>query len=79
MKSPENFEDKLRKAIYAEADKICPSEDMFLQINRKIKNKNMEEKNMKLFSIKKTRGILVACMLLAFTSITCFAAAKIVS
>lgn len=79
MKSQGKFEDKLRVAINAKADKICPSEDMFLQINRKIKNKNMEGMNMKLFSVKKTRGILVACMLLAFTSITCFAAAKIAS
>lgn len=79
VNSPEKFEDKLRKAIYAEANKICPSEDMFLQINRKIKSENMEVKNMKLKSMKKTRGILVACMLLAFTTITCFAAVKIVS
>ncbi|KAF5060385.1 hypothetical protein [Anaerotignum sp.] len=79
MKSQEKFEDKLKNVLNAEADNICPSEDMFLQINRKIKNKKMEGLNMKLFSVKKTRGILVACMLLAFTSITCFAAAKIAS
>lgn len=79
MKLPEKFEDKLKKAIHAEADKICPSEDMFLQINRKIKSENMEGKNMNFKPIKKTRGLLVACMLLAFTTITCFAAVKIVS
>lgn len=79
MKSQGKFEDKLRVAINAKADKICPSEDMFLQLNRKIENKNMEGLNMKLFTFKRTRGILVACMLLAFTSITCFAAAKIAS
>ncbi|MEA5085144.1 MAG: hypothetical protein VB018_13500 [Lachnospiraceae bacterium] len=50
-----------------------------MKINGKIKNKNVEEKNMNLKSMKKTRGILVACMLLAFTTITCFAAVKIVS
>ena len=79
MRSSGKFEDKLKVAIHAEADKICPSEDMLLQINRKIKNNSMEGKNMKLQPTKRTRGILVACMLLAFTSITCFAAVKIAS
>ncbi|WP_051280274.1 hypothetical protein [Anaerovorax odorimutans] len=79
MKSPKEFENRLRTAIYAEADKICPSEDMFLQINRKIKSKNMGVNYMNIKSIKKTRGILIACLILAFTTMTCFAAVKIVS
>ncbi len=79
MNSSEKFEVKLKKAIHVKADKIFPSEDMFQHINNKIKSENMEVKNMNLKPIKKTRGILVACMLLAFTTITCFAAVKIVS
>ncbi len=80
MKLPGKFEEKLKKAMDAEAGKICPSEDLFLQINRKIESENMGVKNMNFKPIKKTRRILVACMLLlVFTTITCFAAAKIVS
>lgn len=79
MESPEKFDDRLKKAIYAKADKICPSDDLFFKIDKKIKSENMEVKNMKLKTMTKTRGILVACVVLAFTTITCFAAANIAS
>lgn len=78
MKSSEKFENRLRTAINAEADEISPSEDMFLQINRKIKSKDMGVNYMNIKATKKSRGILIACLILVFTTITCFAAVKIV-
>lgn len=78
MKSSEKFENMLRTAINAEADEISPSEDMFLQINRKIKSKDMGGNYMNIKATKKSRGILIACLILVFTTITCFAAVKIV-
>lgn len=78
MKSSEKFENKLRKAIYTEADKISPSEDMFLQIKREIKSKELGVNYMSIKVTKRSRGILIACLILAFTTVTCFAAVKIV-
>lgn len=78
MKSSKKFENNLRKAIYAEADKISPSEDMFLKIKREIKSKNLGVNYMSMKANKKSRGILIACLILVFTTVTCFAAVKIV-
>lgn len=78
MKSLEKFEDnRLRMALHAEADKIGSSEDMFLQISRKIKDVNMGVDHMNISTTKKTRGILIACLILVLTTATCFAAVKI--
>lgn len=76
MKSPEEFENRLKTAIRAEADKIAPSEALFLQIDQKIKEKNMEANHM---NIKITRGLLIACLVVVLTTAACFAAVKIVS
>ncbi|QAT43045.1 hypothetical protein [Aminipila luticellarii] len=79
MKSLEKFEDRLRIALYAETDKIASSEDMFLQISRKIKSRKMGVNNMNIKATKRTRGMLIACLILVLTTATCFAAVKITS
>ncbi|MGN0711914.1 MAG: hypothetical protein ACI4LO_09135 [Anaerovoracaceae bacterium] len=78
MKSSEKFEQRLKEAVFMEANKIDPSEDMFMRIEAEIKNKNMGVVNMDTNKCRRTRGILIACLILVLTTVTCFAASKIV-
>ncbi|MGE4214642.1 MAG: hypothetical protein AB7E42_07705 [Anaerotignaceae bacterium] len=79
MRSFTNFDKELKQAVSQKAMEINPSENMFAGINEKILCENKEDYNMKLGIGKKSRGILIACMLLVLTTGACFAATKIVN
>lgn len=78
MRSFTKFDNELKQAVSQKAMEISPSENMFAEINKKIGSINKEEYNMKLNIAKKSRGLLIACVLLVLTTGACFAATKIV-
>lgn len=79
MQSYTKFDRQLEEAISKKAKSIHSSDDMFQKINEKIDSGYEEVTVMKLNSRKSLKGLLVACCVLAATTATCFAAAKIVS
>lgn len=76
MNSYSNFDNKLKTAISETVDNITVSQNMFTEINKKIKSESKGESYMKFNQPKKFKTILVACTLLVATSATGFAAAK---
>ncbi|MDD3570346.1 MAG: hypothetical protein PHY44_04525 [Lachnospiraceae bacterium] len=78
MGSFTKLDNELKQAVFHKAKEISPSENMFAEINDKIGSINKEEYNMKLNIAKKSRGLLIACAVLALTTGACFAATKIV-
>ncbi|MFV0518121.1 MAG: hypothetical protein ACK5MV_12055 [Aminipila sp.] len=77
MQSPTNFEKEIKVVISEKVNNIYPSENMLYEIKS---NLNKERKFiMNTNKAKKTRGTLVACIILILTTVTCFAAVKIAS
>lgn len=79
MRSFTKFDTELKQAVSHKAMEISPSENMFAEINDKIGSINKEEYNMKLNIAKTSKGLLIACAVLALTTGACFAATKIVN
>lgn len=78
MQLSTRFDSELKQAVSQKAKEISPSNDMFTKINEKIESENKGRYDMRFGKAKRTRGILVACMLLVLTTVACFAATKIV-
>lgn len=78
MQSFSEFDREIKKSISQKVNDITPSEDMFSKIQTKIADRK-EDYNMNTKSRKHTKGIMIACAILVFTSATCFAASKIAS
>lgn len=75
MQSYRKFDEQLQQAVTSQAEKIKPSEDLFVRINNKIESEN--EGRYRMGMKKRTRGLLVVCALIVLTTATCFAATKI--
>ncbi|MEG1584366.1 MAG: hypothetical protein RR361_04885 [Anaerovorax sp.] len=56
-----------------------PSQDMFSEIAKEIEAREKGVHHMKLNTGRRTRGLLVACVLIVLTTATCFAASQIMS
>jgi len=78
MQSFTKFDKDLKQAVSQTARGINPSEDMFADINKRIQSGNEGVYYMRNGRTKKTRGLLAACVLLVLTTVTCFAAIRIV-
>ncbi|KXL53550.1 hypothetical protein CLNEO_07760 [Anaerotignum neopropionicum] len=78
MRSFTNFDEKIKKALTQEVDDISPSDHMLSNIQKQITDRK-EDNNMKIKSVKHSKGIMVACAILVLTTATCFAASKIAS
>lgn len=79
MQPSTKFEQSIQYAVEKKVENIYPSEKMFDEIKMKIRMEREGEKVMKIKSVKKSRGLLAACLLLALTTVTCFAAIHISS
>ena len=77
MRSFTKFDRQIEQAILQKAEKISPSENMFEEINKNINIRSKEGYYMR--NPKRIRGIMIACILIAVTTVTCFAASQIVS
>ncbi|MFV0516097.1 MAG: hypothetical protein ACK5MV_01710 [Aminipila sp.] len=77
MQSFTKFDEKIRLAVSQEANKVNANEGLLKKINGEIELK--EKGNRYMNNRKRTRGLLVACALLVLTTITCFAATRIVN
>lgn len=78
MRSFTNFDERMKEALAQKVNDISPSENMLANIQKQIKDRKGDN-DMKLKSMKHSRGIMVACALLVLTTGTCFAASKIAS
>lgn len=77
MQPSTKFEKELERMILRETANVYPSEDMFRRIEQKISEEG--NCNMKTGTIKRSKLLLAACLVLVFTTVTCFAASKIAS